>query len=142
MAEQELCGCLSPELPNGERWSCVLPDGHTESCESDRARGVWIKWPKPPSDVRDTVTVSPETMALLEKAVAESDALRGKPYTMVGPRTFVAMKDKPIVIVRQEDSLGRRHTDFCELSVSPGINGPAFAKEIAEALAGDPREGT
>lgn len=40
-------------------------------------------------------------------------------------------------MVRHWGRDGRRYTDFCELNVSPGLNGVAMAQEIAAALGGD-----
>src|SRR3990167_1833311 len=47
----DVCGCLSPEMPNGERVPCVLTDGHEEMCRS-AITGSFIAWPKPPASVR------------------------------------------------------------------------------------------
>jgi hypothetical protein len=79
--------------------------------------------------------ITPELRAELEEALRESEAMKNMPFTMVGPIEYAAFTDKPVIAIRQMDSLGRRHTNFCEVSVSPGLNAVEFAARIAAALA-------
>lgn len=78
--------------------------------------------------------ISDELRGELELALRQAKANEGKSYTMVGPREFSVVRDKGVVVVRQRDSLGRRHSMFCELSTSKGIDAVEFAKDIAMAF--------
>lgn len=128
MGAEPACSATWPGRPSLWCQACVLQAAALALRAEPAARGeagASRPAPEPPADFP-----SEEIEAAL-KAYNEN---KDKPFEMVGPRQFQAMSGAAVVIVRQRDSLGRRHSNFIDLRVSTGLDGRAMAIEIAEAL--------